>query len=122
MQALKRGLWLALLCSGCAHTTLRSGLPPGDSPRPYTDKWHTAFLFGLVEASGPYDLDRICPTGWSEVTLEPDPFTALAGLVTLFLYSPSRVTIVCAPESTHAAPTRAGHAPSAAPRGARALP
>ena len=82
--------------SGCATTTLRSGLPPGDSPPSYTEKWHAAFLFGSIEASGPYDLDRICPTGWAEVSVEPDVFTAVAGAITLFIYSPSRVTIVCA--------------------------
>jgi hypothetical protein len=119
MPAMTRALLLALLTAGCAHTTLRSGLPPGDSPRAYTDKWHAAFLFGLVEASGPYDLDGICPSGWSEVTLEPDPFTALAGLVTLFIYSPSRVTIVCAAESG-TAPTRAGYGLPRAKRSERA--
>jgi len=66
-------------------------------------------LFGLVEASGPYDLERICPEGWSEVTLQPDAFTALAGLVTLFIYSPSRVTIVCAAPGVQGAPPRTGY-------------
>ena len=109
MPALRRALPLALLACGCAHTTLQSGLPPGDSPRPFTNKWHAAFLFGLVEASGPYDLEQICPGGWSEVTVEPDAFTGLAGLITLFSYSPSRVTIVCAAPGVRGAPPRTGY-------------
>jgi hypothetical protein len=103
LPALARTIAAALLACSCASTTLRSGLPPGDSPEAYTERWHTAFLFGLVEASGPYALDRICPEGWSEISVEPDPFTALAGVFTLFVYSPSRVTIVCAvPGMQHA--------------------
>lgn len=106
-----RPSWLApaLFACGCASTTLRSGLPPGDSPPSHTEKWHAAFLFGLVEASGPYRLDRICPGGWSEVTLEPDPFTAIAGAITLFVYSPSRVTVVCAADGVQGAPPRTGY-------------
>ncbi len=111
---------LALGCSSCAATTLRSGKPPGDSPPEYTEKWHSAFLFGLVEASGPYDLGRACPSGWSEVTIEPDPFTALVGAVTLFIYSPSRVTIVCSTPGVQGDPPRAGYTlPRAAQSGER---
>ena len=110
--ARRGGLALALALSslGCAATTLRSGMPPGDSPPDYTERWHSAFLFGLVEASGPYDLARVCPGGWSEVTVEPDPFTALAGVFTLFIYSPTRVTIVCSTPGVHGAPPLAGYA------------
>jgi len=122
MQALTRALPLLLLACSCAQTTLRSGLPPGDSPGPYTDKWHAAFLFGLVEASGPYDLDRICPGGWSEVTLQPDTFTALAGLITLFIYSPSRVTIVCSAEGAPGPAPRAGYTMPQARRSSEAVP
>jgi hypothetical protein len=43
-----------------------------------------------------YDLRQACPQGWAEIRVEPDPFTLLAGVVTLFIYSPSRVTVVCA--------------------------
>jgi len=122
MPALTRVLALGLLACGCTQTTLRSGLPPGDSPGPYTHKWHAAFLFGLVEASGPYDLERICPTGWSEVTLAPDAFTAVAGLITLFVYSPSRVTIVCAAEGAPAPAPRAGYTLPQARRSTESAP
>jgi hypothetical protein len=52
-------------------------------------------LFGAIDIHGPYALSRICPKGWSEVQVGPDEFTILAGLFTLFIYSPSRVTVVC---------------------------
>jgi hypothetical protein len=106
-------LLCALLCSGCASTTLRSGKPPGAVAPNYDDRWHPAFLFGLVAFRENYDLSRICRDGWAEVRVRPDPFTALAGLLTLFVYSPSRLTIVCAgpdggtppPLPLYAAPT-----------------
>jgi hypothetical protein len=99
---------LSLLLSGCASTTLRSGRAPGDSPPGFSERWHSAFLFGTVEASGPYDLDRICPQGWAEVTVEPDPFTTLVGLATFFLYSPNRITVVCGAPGSSARPPAEG--------------
>ena len=94
---------LGALLSGCASPTLRSGMPPGRVPAGYDERWHPSFLFGLMPMHERYDLAQICRTGWSEVRIRPDPFTALAGLLTLFVYSPSRLTIVCAADE-HAAP------------------
>lgn len=85
---------LALL--GCATTTLRSGEPPGKTATGFDERWHPGFLFGTVRGVERYDLSRACPQGWAEIRIEPDPFTMLAGAVTLFIYSPSRVTVVCA--------------------------
>lgn len=81
---------------GCATTTLRSGEPPGKTANGFDERWHPGFLFGTVRGVGRYDLRRACPQGWAEIRVEPDPFTLLAGVVTLFFYSPSRVTVVCA--------------------------
>lgn len=92
-------LLCASLSVACAATTVRSGKPPGLAANGYDHRWHPAFVFGAISFRDRYDLSRICPTGWAEVRLEPDPFTALAGLVTLFMYSPSRLTIVCATDS-----------------------
>lgn len=89
-------LAFALLAAGCATTTLRSGEPPGKTAAGLNEKWHAGFLFGTVRGSERYQLSRACPHGWSEIRVEPDPFTLLAGAVTLFIYSPSRVTVVCA--------------------------
>lgn len=87
---------LALLLMGCATTTLRSGEPPGRTAAGFDERWHPGFLFGTVRGVARYDLSRACPQGWAEIRIEPDPFTLLAGAVTLFIYSPSRVTVVCA--------------------------
>jgi hypothetical protein len=81
---------------GCAETRVYSGLPPGDPPPGYDNRWHSSFLFGTTPARKPYDLERLCPSGWSQIDLAPDFFTSFAGVVTLFLYTPSRLTIVCA--------------------------
>ena len=94
---MKRGAAAACLalCLGCTGTTLRSGSPPGTPAPGFERRWHSSFLFGAVDAEGTYALSRICPKGWSEVHVGPDEFTILAGLFTLFIYSPSRVTVVC---------------------------
>jgi len=86
----------ALLGSGCIETHLYSGLPPGDPPKGYENRWHVSYLFGLSEGSGPYHLGKLCPSGWSEITVTPDFFTTVAGVMTLYLYTPNRLTIVCA--------------------------
>ena len=102
--------WASL---GCAATVVRSGKPPLDLAPGYDDRWHSAFLWGVVPADGPYDLAKICPDGWSQVTVARDPFTLLAGAVTLFIYSPSRLSIVCAVPGGPALPPFEGYTPNA---------
>jgi hypothetical protein len=89
-------LLFGLSLMGCATTTLRSGEPPGKTATDYDERWHPGFLFGTVRGFRSYDLGQACPNGWAEIRIEPDPFTILAGAVTLFIYSPSLVTVVCA--------------------------
>ncbi|HYQ14875.1 MAG TPA: hypothetical protein VEQ58_03935 [Polyangiaceae bacterium] len=87
---------VALSLLGCATTTLRSGEPPGRTAAGYDERWHGGFLFGTVRDVDGYQLGQVCPKGWAEIRVEADPFTILAGMLTLFMYSPSRVTVVCA--------------------------
>lgn len=96
MRATALAFVLALASLGCATTTLRSGEPPGKTAAGLNEKWHAAFLFGAIRGIDRYELGQACPHGWAEIRVEPDPFTLLAGAVTLFIYSPSRVTVVCA--------------------------
>lgn len=96
MRSLALTLAASLLLCGCATTTLRSGEPPGKTAAGFDERWHPGFLFGTVRGAAPYDLARACPQGWAEIRIEPDPFTILAGAITLFIYAPSRVTVVCA--------------------------
>lgn len=87
---------LAGTLAGCATTTLRSGEPPGRTAAGFDQRWQAGFLFGTVRGTRRYELSQACPHGWAEIRVEPDPFTLLAGAMTLFIYSPSRVTVVCA--------------------------
>jgi hypothetical protein len=87
---------LVLASSACASSTLRSGEPPGRTAAGFDEKWHSGFLLYAVRGLDGYDLSRACPHGWAEIRVEPDPFTLLASAVTAFVYSPSRVTVVCA--------------------------
>jgi len=98
MRAVKIGAIAAALTTltSCASTTVRSGQPPGKAALGLDEKWHAAFVFGTIRGTEAIDLKRACPEGWSEIRVEPDPFTLLAGAMTLFFYSPARVTVVCA--------------------------
>jgi hypothetical protein len=95
-RAVVLSIALLALSTACAETRLYSGMAPGEPPRGYAQHWHTAYAFGLIDGHGEYDLDALCPHGWSEISVAPDLFTVLAGAVTLFVYSPNRLTIVCA--------------------------
>jgi hypothetical protein len=85
-----------LALAGCFRTTVRSGLPIGPTPIEYDDKWHHGFIFGMVEVSGPYDLQRICPQGWSQVHTETTFLNGLVQAFTGIIYNPQSVTIRCA--------------------------
>ena len=113
-----RWLPLLLLCSssGCATTTVRSGRPPANFAPGFEDRWNPAFLFGVVPGRGAYDLSQLCPQGWAQVTVTRDPFTLLAAVVTLFLYAPSRISVVCAVPASHDPPPQEGYVPNPSPR------
>ena len=116
-------LLVALAQAGCIETHLYSGLPPGDPPKGYENRWHVSYLFGTTEGSPPYNLRTLCPSGWSEITVTPDFFTSIAGLMTLYLYTPNRVTIVCARPITLAQPQASTWPPpTAQPNGAVEAP
>jgi hypothetical protein len=89
---------------GCAETRLYSGHPPGDIAADHDARFHDAYLFGTTDGEEPYELSRICPQGWSEIRIAPDFFTAVLSVTTLFLYTPNRLTIVCAGEPVLPAP------------------
>lgn len=91
---------LGIVSVACAETRLYSGRPPGDIARGYDAHWHSAYFVGTVEGGPPYELDRICPQGWAEVHVAPDFFTSVISLATLFVYTPNRVTVICADAST----------------------
>jgi hypothetical protein len=91
-------LLAAAALAGCAETRLYSGRPPGDVAAGLDQRWHSAYFLGTTDNGRPYKLDNVCPRGWSEIVVSQDTFTALMSVATLFLYTPSRVTVVCAAE------------------------
>lgn len=87
----------ALSLGGCYTTTLRSGLPPAPAPTvEYDEKWHSGIVVGIAELSGPYKLTEICPYGWAEITTETSFVNGFVDLVTMGLYNPQTVTVICA--------------------------
>ncbi len=82
--------------SACYTTTVRTGAPPGATPLEAREHWHSGFVAGIADASGPYDLQRLCPGGWSEVRTETSFWNGLVQMFTSGLYNPQTTTVVCA--------------------------
>ncbi|PKN59460.1 MAG: hypothetical protein CVU56_00065 [Deltaproteobacteria bacterium HGW-Deltaproteobacteria-14] len=52
-------------------------------------------LWGIIDASGPLDLDAVCPEGAAAVHTEVGPLGVLLGLVTAGIYVPTRTDVFC---------------------------
>lgn len=76
--------------------TVSNGRPVGQTPIDYDNKWHSGVVFGLAELSGPYDLSKICPHGWSVIHTETPFVQGFVQWITANLYNPQGVTITCA--------------------------
>ena len=86
----------AALSAGCYKTTIvNNGAAPGASPLEYTDKWNHNAVIGLANFSGPQDAAKGCPGGWSAVQTKQGFIAGLVGSVTLNLYAPQELTILC---------------------------
>jgi hypothetical protein len=82
--------------SGCVRTTIRSGRAPGAAAIGWEERWHHGFVFGFDEFPGPVTPDALCPNGWSEVDTAIDPMQAVIAVLTLGIYTPTTVSVVCA--------------------------
>ncbi len=102
-------LALTALSSGCYRASLSSGLPPGDAAPDYDFRWKHAFLFGVADNDADLDLFVVCPHGWAEIDEQHDILTATTTLGTLGIYTPRRVTIVCAGPTKSQRPARYGY-------------
>ena len=89
-------LILALAITGCWRMTVKNGNPVGQTPLDYDERWHSNAIYGLVEISGPYDLSKVCPRGWSVIHTETPFVQGLVQFLTLNLYNPQGVTVRCA--------------------------
>jgi len=101
----------AIAVGGCYRATVRSGLPPGNVPDAYDDRWHSGWFLGAVETSGPYPLEEICKEGWAEVHTSTNLLQGLLAFLTYGIYTPQTVTVVCALSNAPHAPPVAGEAP-----------
>jgi len=90
-------LLAALSVSGCYRTTVRSGLPPGQAAPHFENRWRSGWLLGFVESGSPSEIGvATCPDGWAQVETRGNFITGLITLMTLAVYAPHQVTIVCA--------------------------
>lgn len=95
---------VGLCASGCFRTSIYSGVPPGAAA--LDNHWHSGFIGGAIETSGPYDLAKVCPHGWAEIYVKTGFGRVLVQDLTAEIYSPQNVTVVCA------APGARGPAPA----------
>ena len=100
MNALKAAclVGLVLASSACFTTVLRSGESANAARLENDRRWHHGVIWGIAELSGPYDLKKICPNGWAEVTTETSFLNGLLTSLTSSIYTPQSVTIRCAGE------------------------
>ena len=118
----------ALTLPGCYTTTVTSGKPAARATVAYDEKWHSGVVYGIAELSGPHDLEKICPHGWSEIKTETSFFNGFVDAVTYGIYNPQTITVRCAlpsePVATNAPAPKAAPIPSelAAPPAAPSEP
>lgn len=89
----------ALALPGCYTTTVTSGKPAAPATVAYDEKWHSGVVYGIAELSGPHDLEKICPQGWSEIKTETTFLNGFVDAVTWGVYNPQSITVRCAQPS-----------------------
>jgi len=92
-------LLCALALTGCYTTTVSSGKPAAKANIEYDEKWHHGVVVGIAELSGPHDLEKICPNGWSEIKTETSFVNGFVDAVTMGIYNPQTITVRCTPPS-----------------------
>ncbi len=81
-----------LVSTGCYHSIIDTGLEPG--PVAYHEGWETAWLVGLIPAE--VDARGVCRGPWARVETQQSFLNGLVTLLTLGIYSPHEVEVVCA--------------------------
>jgi len=91
------GLCAIVTASGCYTTRIHNGAAQAESASmEYDEKWHSGFINGIVEVSGPYDLAKVCPNGWAEIKTETTFLNGVVNAITSPIYNPQSVTVRCA--------------------------
>ena len=94
-RSILAGAALALLfaaSTGCYHSVVDTGLEPG--PTLYHEKWESAWIVGLVPAR--VDATGACGGPWARVETQKSFLNGLVSILTLGIYSPHEVQVVCA--------------------------
>ena len=116
----------ALALPGCYTTTVSSGKPAAKAGIEYDEKWHHGVVLGMAELSGPHNLEKIVPDGWSEITTETSFLNGFVDAVTSGVYNPQSITVRCAlpskPVAVNAAPPPAAPLPTSEPEAAPPIP
>lgn len=89
-------LALVLVVSGCYHSIIDTGLQPGRTA--YHGKWETAWLNGLIPVE--VDARGACNGPWARVETQQSFLNGLVTLLTLGIYAPHEVEIICAAGSS----------------------
>jgi len=86
----------ALLLTGCYTTTVYSGKPGMPANIEYDQKWHHGVAWGIAEPGAPYNLEQVCPNGWSEIQTETSFVNGVVDAATRGIYSPQTISVRCA--------------------------
>lgn len=79
---------------GCFKTTVLNS--QGGAPSPLADgKWYHGVI-GLVDLSGPMDLNQVCSGGqWTRIELRMSFLNAIVSSILYNIYTPQTVTVYC---------------------------
>lgn len=84
----------------CSCTTLywQEGLRTPE-PAFHEEQWRNEFFFGLWESQGPLELQKICGSpDFATVRVRKSPLQVLIGMVTVGIYTPNSVSVLCKTE------------------------
>jgi hypothetical protein len=92
-------IWLAITLllagsTGCYHSIVDTGLEP--SGVQYHGEWESAWFVGLIPAR--VEATAICEGAWARVETQQSFLNGLVSFLTLGIYSPHEVKVVCAAE------------------------
>ena len=87
-------LFVLLAATGCFHINYMTDKSP--APAPQSEAWHHGAVYGLVEASDPVDVPKICPDGYARIESQQSFVNGLVQCLTFGLYNPQEVAVTCA--------------------------
>jgi hypothetical protein len=85
---------LLLLCAGCYHASVETGMKPGANK--IEKDWAASWVFGLVPPET-IEAQSKCTTGVSKVETQHSFLNSLVGILTIGIYTPIDITVTCGP-------------------------